>query len=57
MLDWLARGPRSGVVLPRDDEGLELVAGHRETLTGLGYIPIEADDAVLLRMLHKRETA
>ncbi len=55
-LEWLASGPREGVVLPCDDDGLELVARHRATLAGLGYLPIEADDEVLLAMLDKQRT-
>lgn len=57
MLDWLARGPREGVVLPCDDEALELVARHRATLTALGYVATEANDEVMLAMLDKRATA
>jgi D-aspartate ligase len=55
-LEWLAAGPREGVILPCDDEGLELVARHRAELTGLGYIPSEHDDKVLLGMLDKERT-
>jgi D-aspartate ligase len=55
-LDWLAGGPREGVILPCDDEGLELVARHRAELIGLGYIPSEQDDQVLLDMLDKART-
>ena len=56
MLEWLERGPREGVVLPCADDGLEVVARHREQLMAWGYVPIEADDDVLLAMLDKRET-
>jgi D-aspartate ligase len=55
-LEWLAAGPREGVILPCDDEGLELVAGHRAELIGLGYIPSEHDDKALLGMLDKERT-
>jgi D-aspartate ligase len=55
-LEWLAAGPREGVILPCDDEGLELVAGHRAELIGLGYIPSEHDDEALLGMLDKERT-
>jgi D-aspartate ligase len=55
-LEWLARGPRAGVVLPCDDDGLELIARHRSDIAGLGYLPIEADDEVLLAMLDKQRT-
>jgi D-aspartate ligase len=55
-LDWLAEGPGGAVVLPCDDDGLELVATHRRRLTALGYLPIEADDRVALEMLDKNRT-
>ncbi len=55
-LEWLAAGPRKGVILPCDDEGLELVARHRAELTGLGYVASEHDDEVLLGMLDKERT-
>ncbi len=55
-LAWLADGPRGAVVLPCDDDGLELVATHRRHLTALGYRPIEADDRVALEMLDKNRT-
>jgi D-aspartate ligase len=56
VLDWLAEGPREGVILPCDDEALELVARHRATITDLGYIAPEYDDEVLLAMLDKERT-
>jgi predicted ATP-grasp superfamily ATP-dependent carboligase len=55
-LDWLERGPGNAVVLPCNDDGLELVARHRTRLVELGYVPIEANDEVLLAMLDKRRT-
>jgi predicted ATP-grasp superfamily ATP-dependent carboligase len=55
-LEWLERGPRGAVLLPCDDDGLELVARHRDRLVELGYVPVEADDAVLLDMLDKHRT-
>ena len=55
-LDWLRSNLREGVLLPCDDEGLELVARHREELVNLGYIPIEAHDERLLAMLDKART-
>jgi predicted ATP-grasp superfamily ATP-dependent carboligase len=56
-LDWLeSRGPRSGAVLPCDDDGLEMIARNRALLEGWGYSPIEADDDVLLAMLDKDRT-
>ena len=55
-LAWLEQGPRGAVVLPCDDEGVELVARCRARLVELGYVPIEADDEVLLAMLDKDRT-
>ena len=55
-LEWLASGPRNGVLLPCDDEALELVARHRAELTALGYVASEHDDEVLLDMLDKERT-
>jgi D-aspartate ligase len=55
-LEWLATAPRGAVVLPCEDNGLELVARHRSTLDELGLAPIEADDEVLLAMLDKNRT-
>ncbi len=56
-LDWLERrAPRPAVLLPCDDEGLELVARHRSRLLELGYAPVEANDEVLLAMLDKHRT-
>ena len=55
-LTWFEReGPGGGVVLPCDDEGLELVARERARLVELGYAPVEANDDVLLAMLDKDE--
>jgi predicted ATP-grasp superfamily ATP-dependent carboligase len=56
-MDWLARTagePR--VILPCNDDGLELVARRRSELGELGYRSIEADDSVLLTMLDKAQT-
>lgn len=56
-MEWLSeRGPRGAVVIPCDDEGLELVARNRARLEELGYVPIEADDGVILAMLDKQRT-
>lgn len=53
-LEWLGRRPADGaVVLPCDDDGLELIALHRAELVALGYRPFEADDDVVLAMLDK----
>jgi predicted ATP-grasp superfamily ATP-dependent carboligase/CelD/BcsL family acetyltransferase involved in cellulose biosynthesis len=55
-LEWLERSPREAVLLPCDDEGLELIARNRSRLTALGYRPFEANDDVLLAMLDKQAT-
>jgi predicted ATP-grasp superfamily ATP-dependent carboligase len=55
-LDWLRAGPRKGVILPCDDEGLEMIALHRPELEAWGYLPVEADDFALLDMLDKQRT-
>ena len=55
-LAWLEHGPREGVVLPCDDEGVELVARHRAQLEQWGYRAIEAGDEVALAMLDKERT-
>ena len=56
-LDWLEReGPAGAVVLPCEDDGLELIARRRGRLERLGYLPIEADDDVVLAMLDKGAT-
>jgi D-aspartate ligase len=56
MLHWLRSGPPGAVVLACSDEGLELIARHRAELLELGYIPMEANDEVLLAMLDKNRT-
>jgi predicted ATP-grasp superfamily ATP-dependent carboligase len=56
-LEWLERGaPRGAVILPCDDAGLELLGRHRTRLVELGYLPVEANDEVLLAMLDKQRT-
>ncbi len=55
-LEWLRSAPVGSVVLPCEDEGLDLIARNREMLLDLGLVPYEADDAVLLAMLDKHET-
>jgi D-aspartate ligase len=56
-LRWLEReGPRGAVLLPCQDDGVELVARHRAELVELGYRPIEGDDDVMLAMLDKEAT-
>jgi predicted ATP-grasp superfamily ATP-dependent carboligase len=57
MLRWLEQGgARPGVVLPCDDDGVELVARHRARLEALGYVAPESDDEVALAMLDKART-
>jgi predicted ATP-grasp superfamily ATP-dependent carboligase len=55
-LEWLLALCQPSVILPCCDEGLELVARHRDALVAAGHLPIESDDHVLLAMLDKVET-
>ena len=56
-MDWLEReGPRGAVIVPCDDDSVELMARGRARLEGLGYLPIEANDDALLAMLDKERT-
>jgi D-aspartate ligase len=55
-LEWLHGAPAGAVVLPCEDDGLELVARNRSALLERGLVPIEADDEVLLAMLDKERT-
>jgi len=55
-LAWLERGPRGAVLLPCHDDGLELIARHRPLLRDWGYLPVEADDGIVLTMLDKLRT-
>lgn len=55
-LEWLRSAPVGSVILPCEDEGLDLIARNREMLLDLGLVPFEADDEVLLAMLDKHET-
>ena len=58
-LDWLTgdglKAFRGAVVLPCNDDGLELIARHRGLLKN-DYVLIEANDEVLLAMLDKAQT-
>jgi predicted ATP-grasp superfamily ATP-dependent carboligase len=59
-LAWLSQHAgelRDAVLLPAEDEALELIARHRADLVALGYHPFEADDRALLAMLDKAQTA
>ena len=49
-------GPPGAVVLPCDDESLEVVAQNRDLLLSWGYLPVEANDEVMLAMLDKEKT-
>ena len=51
-----AARPSGSVVLPCEDEGIDLIARNRDMLLDLGLVPFEADDEVLLAMLDKHET-
>jgi len=56
---WLTRlleRRHGAVLLPCDDDALELLATHRAPLAAAGYQPFEADDAVVLAMLDKATT-
>jgi D-aspartate ligase len=55
-LEWLRGAPPGSVILPCEDDGLELIAKNRPMLTELGHIPFEADDDVMLAMLDKART-
>ncbi len=56
-LDWLAgSAPPGAVLMPCNDDALDLIVRHRATLEGLGYVPVEADDEVLAAMLDKERT-
>jgi D-aspartate ligase len=55
-LEWLHGAPAGAVVLPCEDDGLELVARNRSALLERALVPIEADDEVLLAMLDKERT-
>jgi predicted ATP-grasp superfamily ATP-dependent carboligase len=55
-LEWLRSAPAGSVILPCEDEALELIAKHRPMLLELGLVPFEADDEVLLAMLDKSRT-
>jgi predicted ATP-grasp superfamily ATP-dependent carboligase len=56
-LAWLAARSGDGtVLLPCNDDALELLARHRGELTALGYRVPAADDEVVLVLLDKHET-
>ena len=54
---WLSESaPPGAVVIPCDDDGIELIARGREQLEALGLRPIEGNDEALLGMLDKDRT-
>jgi D-aspartate ligase len=55
-LEWLRGAPPGSVILPCEDDGLELIAKNRAMLMELGHVPFEANDDVLLAMLDKART-
>jgi predicted ATP-grasp superfamily ATP-dependent carboligase len=55
-MEWLGTGPRGAVLLPVGDDGVELIGRNRPRLEELGYVPVEADDEVMLAMLDKQRT-
>ena len=55
-LGWLADRGEATVVLPCNDDALELVARHRAMIAGFGHRPVEANDDVVLAMLDKART-
>jgi D-aspartate ligase len=55
-LRWLENGPDGAVILPCNDDGVELIARHRARLVGRGYRPVEANDEIALAMLDKERT-
>ena len=56
-LEWLERdGPRGAVLLPCDDESLEMVARNRSSIEAWGYRAVEANDEIILAVLDKERT-
>jgi D-aspartate ligase len=55
-LEWLRSAPPGSVILPCEDDGLELIAHNRRMLLDLGLVPFEANDQVLIAMLDKART-
>jgi predicted ATP-grasp superfamily ATP-dependent carboligase len=54
---WLSdHAPAGAVVIPCDDDGIELIARGRDRLEALGLRPIEGNDEALLGMLDKDRT-
>lgn len=55
-LEWLESGPGHGVVLPCNDDALELVAVEQDGLERAGYITPEADGSTVRDLLDKERT-
>lgn len=56
-LDWLmSDAPEGAVVLAASDDGLELIARHRNELVERGLRPAESDDEAVLALLDKDST-
>jgi D-aspartate ligase len=56
-LAWLEqRVARGAVLMPCDDDSVELIARTRDWLVELGYLPVEGNDEVALAMLDKEQT-
>ena len=56
-LRWLVEeAPAGAVVIPCDDDGIELIARSRAVLEEHGLRPVEADDGALLAILDKERT-
>lgn len=56
-LAWLlGSAPEGAVVLAASDEGLELIARHRQELVECGLLPAESDDDAVLDLLDKDRT-
>lgn len=56
-LAWLEELRHPGaVLLPCDDNSLNLIACRRDQLVAMGYRPVESDDRLVLAMLDKERT-
>jgi hypothetical protein len=54
--NWLTSRTEGAVILPCGDDGVELIARHRQTLLECGHRPIEARDDIALAMIDKDRT-
>jgi D-aspartate ligase len=55
-LAWLRQERMGAVLIPCEDDGLELLARERDGLIDLGYRPVEAEPRLVLAMLDKQQT-